>query len=153
MLQWDLSNRRADRCQVARRHRGRGAVRTMRDHHHFSSSFFFWGGGAKVLNEVTHGLSTPSDLNPLPTSWSLLSPQLTLNCFFSFFLFFFWGSPVPLCFFGGAGTKLCAGFGVVRIFLFNVTGQKPATLSVKTRCLSRVEVSVSGLFWGLGIRF
>ena len=74
-------------------------------------------------------------------------PFVELFFFFSFFFpfflgartkLFFWGEEAPEHNFffrggGGAGTKLCAGFGVVRVFQFNVAGLRPATLNRKTR--------------------
>ena len=44
--------------------------------------------------------------------------------------------------------QLCAGFGVVRVFLFNVAGRKgrPATLNRKTRFNPKVE------FWGFRVQ-
>ena len=51
----------------------------------------------------------------------------------------FWGGR------GGAGTKLCACFGVVRVFLFNVASSRPTTLNRKTRLKHKSR--------GLGFRF
>ena len=79
------------------------------------------------------------DLNPsLPRKKVDFRTDLSLNCFFFFFFLFFFSH-----FLGGS--KLCTGFGVVRVFLFNVAGRRP------TRFIGFKYNLSSALFRVLGV--